>query len=219
MDQSVSSSKRHTKTIFIVATVLLGGFLSVACCIGLVVVAAIGQDEPLSDAERELLIDPQELGTSLGYDLQANPAQVKYTKNKSLGITTITLEYESPDDAAVPFYLNHELTYEPTVQDARDTFNIGKVVLNQGVELFVGPGAEYVDANDLYTCCDESASQIFTIRDEASGEMVEVGHLFIMRSGSITMTLLYVGPVSHDPQQWRDLLDPHFDAIIHARPH
>lgn len=215
MDQRVTN-KRNNKPVIIVA-VILGVLVSMVACVGGLVMLTLGEDQPLTEEDRALLITPRTLGDAFGHDLQARPDLYHYSKNKSFGITTLTMEYDSPEGAELPLYINHEITYEPSVEDARDTFNISRVVLNQGVEILVGPGAQYVDANHLYSCCDESLSQIFQLRDEETGAPFEAGHLFIMRAGAITMTLLYVGPVFHDPEQWRNLLEPTFAAIVRAR--
>ncbi len=192
--------------------VLAAGLAAGSCGVGLFAwmcsISLRVEDMPVTDVERALVVDAEELATldpALGQDRSAE----KLTRTlDAYGAVTVQYEWDSPVKDA---YVVCGAHVEGSEGDAHTLYVVLEQTTAMGTPLLTAGEITLVDLDHRLTWGDESRY----VRLERSG--ATEGYCFTGRSGKRVYFLLLDGVFLND-QDFEDLLIPHLDQMLVYTP-
>jgi hypothetical protein len=169
-------------------------------------------EEPVTAADRELVITAERLAQFVP-TLHPDPSRGTLRKVRHFdGSREITYEYETPEGADEPLYVNFLVGLERNAQDATYSYTGQKIGTKIGMRLEGGGHLQEVDRNDLWHWGDDSRCALLTNGGKP------VGNVFMARKGSRYFSLMIVGVYFQEAGPIRELLGPMLQRLDNYTP-
>jgi hypothetical protein len=167
---------------------------------------AAGKTQPVTEADRALLVTTDELATRVE-SFKAQPGVEKVTKKRGLDSAT-ELEYEyKPSDGTL--YLTSAVLTEPTTSSASINYSSLKVGHGLGFSLSEEK-TKMEERDDLFAWGDESHHALITHGGKP------VGNLFAARKGRHIYSFMVIGVYFDSTETLSDLLLPKLERLTTA---
>ena len=163
---------------------------------------APGTELPVTDADRAVLLDAEDLAEWSDFDVAVGTESVKKTKDL---FGTHELAYEFTSDEGV--FVNTTVTYDKTESDARSTFSVTKMGLGVGMALEKSEGMTREERNELFAWGDDSVTYLLQMNG------APVGNVIVARKGKRTYFVIFAGVYFDDEGQLEELLSPQLTAL------
>lgn len=175
-------------------------FVAIALLVGTVILVAkfAPEAEPLSPAERAIVLDAEQLAGWMDY--APDPEfETSYKQRLWDGSFEIGYEYQEPDDQSELFVM-FNASFEPNVGDSRLSYGAYRAGMTVGTR--IAGGAELQEREDLFSWGDESVFGLLLVDGRPAG------NYFVGRKGALAVVCMFSGIYFDEAESIAALLEP-----------